>query len=604
MTWKIYIFFNFLIIFLNSNARAELNWQDPQWIKLLHYQKRFNGDYVSEADGENFFISRNGKFSPQDELSSFIDSLVMEEPNEQKNTFCRFPARVRWLKKRGYKLPNQKTKCQDLEKFRTQVSARSIFIVFSTYFLGNPASSFGHTFMRLGKNETSSLSHELMDTGVSYSADTGSAGFFSYIIKGLTGGFSGEFRTTPYYTKVHEYNNSELRDLWSYQIDFTQDEIDILVDHIWELGPIHFDYFFLTENCSYHMLTLLEAAKPELELVNDLPNYYVIPADTLKAIHNQKMIKSVSYRPSSERVSIQMKKFLLPEEIAIIPDVIKNPKIVTKFDNYNAAVLLDAALVQLEISKQKELLMEQPNEVKLQEELMLTRSKIPVRSPSPNYDDLLVNKPHKGHDSRRFNFGSLSRNDKIWTTFGLRAGLHDIMDFERSYLPNSSLEMFELTARSNGQIFQIEEYALLNMLNLKQITDPNNPLSWKLRIGGGKNYFKSSERDKFGVSAGVGITKSIGPATGYIIPLFEMAYFSPSKNKVSPSTGGDLGFYFSIIPTIRIHTMMGVRDGLWNESFFQNEIRFSELKYGFGIQNNYYLSSEHHELKLLGVFYF
>ena len=32
--------------------------------------------------------------------------------------------------------------------------------------------------------------------------------------------------------------------------------------HTWELGPTRFNYFFIDENCSYHLLALLDAARP------------------------------------------------------------------------------------------------------------------------------------------------------------------------------------------------------------------------------------------------------------------------------------------------------------------------------------------------------
>jgi len=60
----------------------------------------------------------------------------------------------------------------------------------------------------------------------------------------------------PYYLKVREYNDMENRDVWEYELDLSHDTIDRVLMHVWELGPIYFDYYFFDENCSYYLLEL------------------------------------------------------------------------------------------------------------------------------------------------------------------------------------------------------------------------------------------------------------------------------------------------------------------------------------------------------------
>ncbi len=47
--------------------------------------------------------------------------------------------------------------------------------------------------------------------------------------------------------------------------------------HAWELGNAYFDYFFFKENCSYHLLTLLDYADPTLHLTDEFP-FWTVPA--------------------------------------------------------------------------------------------------------------------------------------------------------------------------------------------------------------------------------------------------------------------------------------------------------------------------------------
>ncbi len=511
---------------------------------------------------------------------------------------------MRWLRKAGAVLPPQKTKCHRLEEFRTQVSARSVYIVFSSYFLSNPASSFGHTFMRLGKTEDPVPGHELIDTGVSYAAETGSSGFIAYAFKGLTGGFPGEFRAIPYYAKVHEYNNSELRDLWSYQLNFTQEEIDFLVDHLWELGQNHFDYYFMTENCSYHMLTLLEAAKPELNLVAQLSRFYVLPSDTLKVIEQEGLIKSMSFRPSPERVSLHVRELLSPTELRSLPRITENPESLEKDDRVKAAALLDAALLKLEIDEEKKLLEEDARTLKLQQRLMLARASIPVRSPRPNYDYLLGNAPNRGHATRRLTFGHLQRAGEGWTTFGIRGALHDVLDNETSYLPDTSLEVFDIVGRSDGRRFQVEEYSLVNMLNLRDLTSAKSALSWKARAGGWRDQFHGRERQKHGFSGGLGLSKKLTGLTAYLMPTVEAAYRSGSTTSVHPTVGGDVGIYARFTTRLRGHSLFGMRDEGKNEAFFLNELRFSTIQYALGARSLIYPGTGQQEFQLASYFYF
>ena len=66
--------------------------------------------------------------------------------------------------------------------------------------------------------------------------------------------------------KVREYNDTEARDLWEYELNLSPDQVDWMVRHAWETGATWFDYFFFRENCSYHLLSLLELAEPSLHL--------------------------------------------------------------------------------------------------------------------------------------------------------------------------------------------------------------------------------------------------------------------------------------------------------------------------------------------------
>lgn len=132
--------------------------------------------------------------------------------------------------------------------------------------------------------------------GFAATADTGNA--VVYAVKGMFGGFKGEFSAIPYYYKVREYNDFESRDLWEYDLDLRPDELLRMVAHIWELGATHFDYHDASENCSFLMLALLDVAWPDAKLAEQA-RWPVVPADTLKvALAVPGRLLGVRYRPS------------------------------------------------------------------------------------------------------------------------------------------------------------------------------------------------------------------------------------------------------------------------------------------------------------------
>ncbi|MFR8206372.1 MAG: DUF4105 domain-containing protein [Alphaproteobacteria bacterium] len=58
------------------------------------------------------------------------------------------------------------------------------------------------------------------------------------------------------------HNNIENRDIWEYNLDFTPEELDFFVAHLWEVGHAQSKYYFFTRNCSYMLMETLDAVRP------------------------------------------------------------------------------------------------------------------------------------------------------------------------------------------------------------------------------------------------------------------------------------------------------------------------------------------------------
>ena len=102
----------------------------------------------------------------------------------------------------------------------------------------------------------------------------------------------------PFHQTLRTYANLEGRDLVEYRLALTQAELDFFIDHLFELERTYFDYYFLTENCSYFLLAAIETVRPSLELSNVFW-YEVIPADSVRVVaRTPGLVTSTRYRPA------------------------------------------------------------------------------------------------------------------------------------------------------------------------------------------------------------------------------------------------------------------------------------------------------------------
>lgn len=254
--------------------------KDPAWLNLLHYKSHVFGGQYSQADDKNFFLAVDGESNALSELNATLEALL------QDNTIqCRYPARLHWLdSKLDLQQHLSKVECDDFNQWKQKLAVSAVTLVFPSMYLNNPASMFGHTFLRLDqKNKPVLLNYTLSYAARSDEDDNA----IEYIYKGLAGGYPGVFAVQPYFETVQSYGDIEHRDIWEYSLNLTQAEVDQLMRHIWEIRNIQFDYYFLRENCSYRLLSLLDVARPGINITrqNHFP-LYAAPVDTVRVVMN------------------------------------------------------------------------------------------------------------------------------------------------------------------------------------------------------------------------------------------------------------------------------------------------------------------------------
>lgn len=470
--------------------------KDPQWQRLVYYKKSFFSGIESLIDAPAFFNAKDGKINPESELKATFE--LMQDPladqiKEENSVFCRFPARVAWIKNKisakGLRLNLRPPLCPRYQKWFEALRGTSASLVFSSYFLNNPSSTFGHTLLRINKAANQDgKRYELLDYGVNFAANTNTSNPLLYSIKGLFGGFPGTFTTVPYYFKVREYSNSESRDLWEYQLNLTPEVTDMLVAHIWEVGSTYADYWYLSENCSYFMLALLEAADPNIDVTSKLKKY-VIPTDTVQVVYaSPGLVKSFHFRPSV-RTELFTRLIELTEiEKNILAELIEERKFSEKFKKLEIMrrrLVLDAAIDDMDYLYAVAVQKPESPEWKFKNQILIERSQIDeVTStlviPAPQQEE-----PHAGHGSRRLGFG-YQNNDQSGNNLLLsyRFAFHDILDPFIGFPEYAQIIFFDLKLayEEKPKKLELTEFNLFEVLSLSPYNQFSKSLSWRLKV--------------------------------------------------------------------------------------------------------------------------
>ena len=202
--------------------------------------------------------------------------------------------------------------CERFDRWFADFEAQSITLIFPSAFLNNPASMFGHTLLRVDQKGQTEQTRILAYT-INYAATCLLTPEWPIRSVEFSAGTADTSRRYPYYLKVQEYRDIENRDIWEYRLNFTEAQVRRLLMHAWELGNASFDYFFFKENCSYHLLALLDYADPTLHLTDEFL-FWTVPADTVRLIASKPgLVSDIAYRPSRSNV-IRRKRESLPAE--------------------------------------------------------------------------------------------------------------------------------------------------------------------------------------------------------------------------------------------------------------------------------------------------
>lgn len=475
---------------IKSEATERSLQYDIHWLALLHYKRNpLSGKYLSEADAADFFLSSSGVRDPLAEILATIDAIFLPVELGNEHPQCVFPARCQWLIKQlkidEAELP--RPDCSLLRQWRSDFAPTQATVVFPTSYLNNPSSLFGHAFLKF-ESPGNYQADGLLAFTINFAADTSSQrGTLDHLYRGLSGGFPSNNLIIRYYRMLKQYSDIENRDIWEFKLNLSQEEMDRLVLHVWELKDKQvFKYYFLKENCAYRLITLIEAARPELNISEQF-TFYTIPADAVRALRDSNAIKETAYKASAHKTLNHHAEELDDDEKQLVIDIatenvpLENDRL-RMLSPGRRPVILAIASEYLGLLINKDIV-DRRASAELERKLLLERLNYDVPVTFEEMPPSAVS-PDLGHKGRRMGLGVGRDKDGYFLSFGYREAYHDLMDPLPGFDKGMKIEFLnaELRKYDKGDI-RLEKIDLINLSSLSPIDGFSHPLSWKVSLG-------------------------------------------------------------------------------------------------------------------------
>ncbi len=464
-----------------AQARRQRLHEDPYWHILVHYKKKAF-QFESLVDDPRFFLAPDGKTDPQAELEATIRAFFDPDNDESDPVACRFVARYEWIRQRLDLDPERfgTTGCPSFMDFLDRIDPQSATLVFPMAHLNSPASMFGHTLLTV---ETADKT-KLLAYSISYSAVAHETFGPLFAFKGLFGLYPGYFAVMPYYAKLQQYSDVDHRDIWEYPLNLREDEIRKMMLHIRELNSIASDYYFFSENCSYLLFFLLEAARPDLRLTDQF-HAWLIPLDSIRMIEEQGLVTDAVYRPS-RTTKIKYLASHLPEDAQDKALALSHgdPFSDTDIPEMEKMMTLELAGEYLQYLYTSG---DVPQKTYQQRflNILQARSTLGSAPDETMYEIPAPLRPDKGHRSNRLAIGAGLDGDDAFSEIRIRPAYHHLMDNDNGYVEGAQLIFADVALRyypSDNKV-SLESLDVIDIVSLTPRDKFLRPVSWKVKTG-------------------------------------------------------------------------------------------------------------------------
>ncbi|WP_166170106.1 DUF4105 domain-containing protein [Acinetobacter sp. SA01] len=531
--------------YIERAAQQKLD-QDITWRRLMYADKQGQ----SEVSYAGYFLSPNGQVDLKQELQANIQALFQPSaPN--RSLRCRFPARSQWLMQQLHISEQQLpvVTCPELDDWIGQIKPYKATLIYATDFMGNPSSMFGHTLLRLDPQDQKQLN--LVSYAVNYAATVTDGEGWSFAWNGLTGQYPGEYSLMPYYRKVKEYGDLESRDLWEYELSLTPDETRFLVQHIWEMKHVSFPYYFVSDNCAYRLLGLIDLVRPALNLKQQF-KVAAIPVETMKAIERQGLVKETIYRPALETQLLSQarqhgKSLAKVAHQVAFAEPIEMSRQMEAYQDLDKAKILEMAYDDLYlqfIGRKVEPVFAQPR----LRQLLSMRSEIDLEKQRQQPQRPKVD-PTQAHDARHFSVNMGELQGEKFVELGHRQAYHDLIDPQGGFRTGTQLLFWDGSIQYRDDELKLEHFNFLNVNSYNPITPFKMPLSWGFNFGWKQEALEQngqfSEQEQHGIA-----NLQVQMGYSYANPAREHLCYMQLQNHIQAGKALDQGWRVGMGPTI------------------------------------------------------
>ena len=447
-----------------------------EWSVLLHYKNK-----KSIINNKEFFISNNGRYSKKDELVETIKgfySVDITESDTYQHPICKYPARFDFLNKylNFENLP--KVNCIKYQAFFNEIKPESLTMIFPTTYINNPASMFGHTLIRIDKEDSFKNNSYINSIIINYGADTkGETSGIIYAFKGVFGIYDGIFSATYYYNMINNYNNLENRDIIEYKLNYTKEQSILYTKHIWELLNAKISYYFFQKNCSYLMLETLNI----LNVDYDLTKNFILettPINTIKLLKQRNIITEKKYRPSIQKEIQDNINTISKQDIKKIKNFMK--KDVNELE-LNDNLSYQLTYKYLEYNKVKRKFTEE--EYKKKSFYILKKINSTENNQKLKIED--IEYPDEGHNTNRVGLLVGRKKDKNYIQLAYKPTYQELVDDNYGFEKNSEIGFLNINVNYflKDKKFDLETLDFIKIKSLPKQSNIFKPISFTILFG-------------------------------------------------------------------------------------------------------------------------
>ena len=382
-----------------------------------------------------------------------------------------------------------KARCQKFESWIKINEIDSVSFIFASGYFKNPASFYGHPLLRF--NSKKNTQGNLLDLTLNNGADVPNGeNPISYVIKGIFGGYRSAFSDTRFYRLNHNYSETDLRDLWEYELNLGKREISKLAYLSWELLEQRFTYQFFSKNCGYFLEGLIEYALGER--ISPINKFYAIPSVTFFNLMETKfnggpLVRKIVRTPSRQNRFVEKYLALSNQKKKRVYQL--SSKMSYDGSKKNITIgIIDTLVDYLQFLSIKELPPDKILKIKrFRSQLLLAR--LEKFGSWKEFQSVSSSSlpPHLGSRPSKWEIGYLN-NQTLGSgiVFSFRPAANDLTDIMGGHVPYSVLNMFDL------EIVTHDGKATLSKLDIVNIYSPNTSrtrlpydggLAWGLRLG-------------------------------------------------------------------------------------------------------------------------